>query len=77
VSGSTHSALILELGLDIAGSTWVSFVDALSELSSLFSLFFAANLLPDRNGRSALSIERLVRGSANEPCKFSFKATVL
>jgi hypothetical protein len=54
VSGSTHSALILELGLDIAGSTWVSFVDALSELSSLF---FAANLLPDRNGRSALSIE--------------------
>jgi len=52
VSGSTHSALILELGLDIAGSTWVSFVDALSELSSLFSLFFAANLLPDRNGQS-------------------------
>jgi hypothetical protein len=52
VSGSTHSALILELGLDIAGSAWVSFVDALSELSSLFSLFFAANLLPDRNGQS-------------------------
>jgi hypothetical protein len=52
VSGSTDSALILELGLDIAGSTSVSFVDALSELSLLFSLFFAANLLPDRNGRS-------------------------
>jgi hypothetical protein len=34
-----------------------SFVDALSELSSLFSLFFAANLLLHRNGQSALSIE--------------------
>ena len=59
MSGSTHSALILELGLDIAGSTWVSSVDALSETERASVALGEARRVSDRYS----SIARLKAGS--------------
>jgi hypothetical protein len=45
---------------------------ALSALFSLFSLFFAANLQPDRNGRPLLSTEAAVSRLGEAPSRVDF-----